>query len=71
MNSLGAVQAYNDMMAQYNRIPLLPKPLFNLEDYVTDQALSSLFTVVATEEQKIRQVPAARTTDLLRRVFAR
>jgi hypothetical protein len=42
----------------------------NLDDYVTAQALDGLFVLVADEEAKIRQDPAARVTDLLKKVFA-
>jgi len=69
MNSLGVVRKYNELMGRYNRIPLVPKPKFNPEEYVTEQALNGLFAVLATEEQKIRENPAARTTQLLRKVF--
>ena len=51
-------------------MPLTGKPaLVDLDAYVTDRALDGLFTVLAEEEQAIRRDPAARTTDLLRRVF--
>jgi len=69
MNSLGVVRKYSDLSARYNMIPLVPKLTFDPEEYVTDQALDGLFTVLATEEQKIRENPAARTTALLRKVF--
>ena len=41
----------------------------DLDAYVTQKAIDGLFVLVADEEQKIRQDPMARTTDLLRRVF--
>ena len=41
----------------------------DLDGYVTQQAIDGLFVLVADEEQKIRQDPMARTSDLLRRVF--
>ena len=41
----------------------------NLGEYVTQKALDGLFTGLAGEEQKIRQNPAARTNDLLKKVF--
>ncbi len=41
----------------------------DLDAYVTQQAIDGLFRLIAEEESKIRQDPAARTTDLLRRVF--
>ena len=41
----------------------------DLDAYVTQKAIDGLFVLVAQEEQKIRQDPMARTSDLLRRVF--
>lgn len=41
----------------------------DLNRYVTEQAIDGLFTMVAKEENEIRQDPAARVTDLLSRVF--
>ncbi|XOV68649.1 MAG: DUF4197 domain-containing protein [Fluviicola sp.] len=41
----------------------------DLGDYVTRKAVSGLFTMVAKEENKIRENPAARVTDLLQKVF--
>jgi ABC-type transporter MlaC component len=41
----------------------------NLNDYVTDKAMAALFSQVKLEEDKIRQNPAARATDLLKKVF--
>lgn len=42
----------------------------DLNAYVTQKAADGLFTLLANEEKKIRQDPLARTTDLLKRVFA-
>lgn len=41
----------------------------DLDTYVTDKALDGLFTTIASEEKSIRRDPAARTTDLLKKVF--
>lgn len=41
----------------------------NLDSYVTEKAVDGLFTKIAAEEKRIRKDPAARTTELLRRVF--
>jgi hypothetical protein len=41
----------------------------DLEDYVTQKALDGLFVKIADQEKQIRQNPAARTTDLLQKVF--
>ncbi|MDP4954124.1 MAG: DUF4197 domain-containing protein, partial [Flavobacteriales bacterium] len=41
----------------------------DLEAYVTDRAIDGLFVHIKQEEQKIRSNPAARVTELLKRVF--
>lgn len=41
----------------------------DLDGYVTTQTLQGLFTVLAEEEQKIRNDPAARSSALLKQVF--
>lgn len=41
----------------------------NLDQYVTQKALDGLFYLIGQEEQKIRQDPAARVTEILRKVF--
>jgi hypothetical protein len=41
----------------------------DLDSYVTRKALDGLFLKIGEEEQRIRQNPAARTTDLLQKVF--
>lgn len=71
MESVGALKIYSDLMGRYNAIPLVPKQDFDSEAYVTQCALNGLFKVLADEEKKIRQDPAARTTELLKRVFTK
>ncbi|MCA1796760.1 MAG: DUF4197 domain-containing protein, partial [Geobacteraceae bacterium] len=39
-------------------------------NYVADKGLRGLFTMLAQEEQEIRADPAARSTELLQKVFA-
>jgi len=41
----------------------------DLDAYVTREALDGLFLMIAREEKKIREQPAARVTDLLEKVF--
>lgn len=43
----------------------------DLDAYVTDKAIDGLFTVIAAQEQDIRNDPAARTTGLLKKVFGK
>jgi hypothetical protein len=42
---------------------------FNLTDFTVGKALDGLFHYLGVEEASIRTNPAARTTDLLKKVF--
>lgn len=42
---------------------------YNIDNYVTQKTMDGLFTMIAKEEKKIRDNPAARTTDILKSVF--
>ena len=48
---------------------LLGKQAPDLDDYVTRKTLDGLFLKIAEQEKLIRENPAARTTDLLQKVF--
>lgn len=71
MSAVGLVQIYDDLVARYEAIPLasLGQRPPDVRAHVTDGALAGLFTVLGQEEAKIRREPAARSTELLRRVF--
>ncbi|MCB9989818.1 MAG: DUF4197 domain-containing protein [Rhodospirillales bacterium] len=68
--SAGAVQAYDNVMGQYGQIPFMPDVKANLNDYVVGKAMDGIFHYIGQEEAAIRTNPAARTTDLLQKVFA-
>ena len=71
LDKFNARQYWSDAVNTYNRIPLVNDEVDpDLDDYVTNKALDGLFAQVAKEELDIRNNIAARTTDLLRRVFA-
>ncbi len=71
LDKFNARQYWADAVNTYNRIPLIGDPVDpDLDDYVTRQALNGLFSQVAKEELNIRNNISARTTDLLRKVFA-
>lgn len=42
----------------------------DLNEYVTDNAMTALFTEIKTQEDKIRANPIERTTEILKKVFA-
>lgn len=67
-----ATRYYSDLVNTYNKIPFVQKKVNpNLTEYATNKAVDGLFILVAQEEQKIRENPAARVTDLLKRVFSK
>lgn len=72
-NSLRKVDAtkyWSQVFTIYNRLPTTrTKVNPDLTGYVTERALNGLFVTVEQEENKIRQNPSARVTDLLRKVF--
>jgi hypothetical protein len=69
MAEVGVTRTYQDLDAKARTIPFAGGFSFDLDQYVTDKALAGLFLMLAHEEKKIREDPAARVTDLLRKVF--
>lgn len=64
-----ATKYWKDVFTSYNKVPFVKKVNPDLTAYVTDKALEGLFYQVALEEAKIRKDPAARVTDILKKVF--
>lgn len=60
---------WTPLITAYNKTPGAQKINPDLDEYVTNKALEGLFKMVAQEELKIRKDPAARVTDLLKKVF--
>lgn len=69
LEKTNATRYYSDLVNTYNKIPLVEKVNPDLDDYATDKAIEGLFFMIAQEEKNIRDNPAARVTDLLKRVF--
>lgn len=69
LSEVGAVQAYDNVMKQYRSIPFVPEVKADLSDYVVEKGMDGIFYYMAQEEAAIRQNPAKRATELLRRVF--
>ena len=70
LNKVNATRYYSDIVTRYNQLPLVQKVNPELDDYATDKAIEGLFLLIANEEKNIRANPVARTTELLRKVFA-
>lgn len=70
LDSTSATRYYSDIVTSYNKLPTtFNKVNPDLQDYVTTMAVNALFDQIAKEEVAIRANPAARTTDLLKKVF--
>lgn len=67
----GAVQAYDSVVGQYKKtMPFMPDAKTNLSQYATQKAIEGIFYYVAQEEAAIRQNPAKRSTELIKKVFS-
>lgn len=69
-DKVGADKIWNSLINRYNAIPLTSDVNPDLTDYVTQEALNGVFTMIAIEEKEIRTKVSSRTTNLLRKVFA-
>ena len=69
-SKVGADQIWENLINKYNAIPFTSDVNPDLTDYVTNEALDGVYTMIAVEEKEIRTKVSSRTTDLLRRVFA-
>lgn len=67
---IGADVVWENIINRYNSIPFVNEVNPDLTDYVTEQALDGVFTMIKVEEKEIRTNTAARTTNLLKSVFA-
>jgi hypothetical protein len=72
MNKAGVTHSYKALTDRYtSMVPFGKMDSLDLDSYVTQKSLDGLFLKVGQEEAKIRTNPAARTTDLLKKVFAK
>ncbi len=70
LDKVDATKYYGDMVTKFNSLPTTFRKLNpDLTDYVTLKATDALFDLVAKEEKNIRTNFAARTTDILKKVF--
>lgn len=67
----GVTSTYKAMTKQLDRFGgLINTRALDVDAYVTEKTLDGLFTMVALEEAHIRKDPVARTSDLLKKLFA-
>lgn len=72
LDKFSATKYYTDIVNTYNGFPTTINKLNpNLESYVVGKTIDALFDNISKEEANIRANPAARTTDILKKVFSR
>lgn len=69
LEKTNATKYYSDAVTHYNKVPMVKKMNPDLADHVADKTLFALFDRISVEEANIRNNPAARTSDLLKKVF--
>jgi hypothetical protein len=71
LNKFGALDLWTDAITKYNSLPFVSKVNPDLADHVTSKALVGLFSLVEKKELGIRTDINQRSSDLLKRVFAK
>ena len=71
LNQVGAIKSYDNVMGKYKSLPLVPDVQADLTQHVLDKGVDGIFYYLALEEGKIRNDPAKRTTELLKKVFGK
>lgn len=71
LSTVGAVKQYDEVMSQYETIPFMPDAKADLTNYVVEKGMDGIFHYLAEQEAAIRTNPAARTTELLQKVFGK
>jgi hypothetical protein len=70
LDKFSATKYYGELINTYNGFPTTINKLNpDLTSYVVNKTIDALFDQIAQEEANIRSNPAARTTDILKRVF--
>lgn len=70
LNTVKLADYWAKIIGRYNQIPLVNKVDTELDVFVTEKAMDGIFNMVEKEETAIRKDPAARTSEILKRVFA-
>ncbi len=69
VEQVGVTQRYNNFVSSPAIKGVVGNTNLDLDHYVTNKTLDGLFKLLAQQEKDIRSNPAARTTDLLKKIF--
>ncbi|SHG03686.1 Protein of unknown function [Microbulbifer donghaiensis] len=70
LRKTGFYDQYKSMLAVYDKLPIANKPDMDMERYVIDTSMATLFSRIGEEETLIRRDPVARGSVLIGQVFA-
>ncbi len=70
LDQIGVTKHWTELVTIYNKIPLVTKMNPDLNAHVTEKTLAALFSKVEEEENLIRDNPAKRGTELMKKAFA-
>ncbi len=70
LSKVNATRYYGDLVGKYNKIPFVQNVNPDLDNYATELAIEGLFKLVAQEESNIRSNISARSSELMKKVFA-
>lgn len=66
----GVTSTYKEITGKIRMLsPMLANDMPDIDNYVTEKTMDGIFHKLAKEEALIRKNPAARTTDILKKVF--
>ncbi|MBE7173768.1 MAG: DUF4197 domain-containing protein [Williamsia sp.] len=68
LKKVNATKYWTDVFTLYNKVATTPVNT-DINAYVTERAMNGIFYYIGEEEKKIRTNPAARVTDILKKVF--
>lgn len=71
LDEVNARSLWKDAVNAYNKIPLVKKTNPDLDDHVTNRSLFGLFSLIEKKEEGIRSDVDQRSSELLRKVFAK
>ena len=69
MSANGVSQKYEALAGKAPQLPFMSSSKLDINTYVVNKALDGLFYMLGQQEKQIRTNPAARSTDLLKKVF--
>ena len=69
LQAVGAIDTWRTLARAYNRLPMTRRINTDIVAYTTDMALDRIFRKIAEAERDIRKRPAARVSQILKKVF--